>query len=174
MSLSHLATDQPHPGDIARTSQQTAESAAGHREGSRRVQELQTRRSGTQNQGSASVSAQHTQRIHTDTEEITTLNKLCDIDHTDCNQHTLKMPHSHNRLNKALYYTISIVCVFVCGRMVQQFAVDFEKRIEGSGDQVDTYELSGGAKINRIFHERFPFELVKVKHITCCDTELAS
>lgn len=47
--------------------------------------------------------------------------------------------------------------------MVQQFAVDFEKRIEGSGDQVDTYELSGGAKINRVFHERFPFELVKVK-----------
>lgn len=46
--------------------------------------------------------------------------------------------------------------------MVQQFAVDFEKRIEGSGDQVDTYELSGGAKINRIFHERFPFEMVKV------------
>lgn len=47
-------------------------------------------------------------------------------------------------------------------RMVQQFGVDFEKRIEGSGDQVDTNELSGGAKINRIFHERFPFELVKV------------
>lgn len=34
--------------------------------------------------------------------------------------------------------------------------------IEGSGDQVDTVQLSGGAKINRIFHERFPFELVKV------------
>lgn len=47
--------------------------------------------------------------------------------------------------------------------MVQQFGVDFEKRIEGSGDQVDTLELSGGARINRIFHERFPFELVKVK-----------
>lgn len=47
-------------------------------------------------------------------------------------------------------------------RMVQQFAVDFEKCIEGSGDQIDTYELSGGARINRIFHERFPFELVKV------------
>ncbi|KAH0506655.1 Dynamin-3 [Microtus ochrogaster] len=46
-------------------------------------------------------------------------------------------------------------------QMVQQFAVDFEKRIEGSGDQVDTLELSGGAKINRIFHERFPFEIVK-------------
>jgi len=61
--------------------------------------------------------------------------------------------------------------------MVQQFAVDFEKRIEGSGDQVDTYELSGGAKINRIFHERFPFELVKVNasrrcchgDVLCCD-----
>lgn len=47
--------------------------------------------------------------------------------------------------------------------MVQQFAVDFEKCIEGSGDQVDTSNLSGGAKINRIFHERFPFELVKVR-----------
>uniref|UniRef100_A0A8D1Q5N5 Dynamin-2 n=1 Tax=Sus scrofa TaxID=9823 RepID=A0A8D1Q5N5_PIG len=48
-------------------------------------------------------------------------------------------------------------------QMVQQFAVDFEKRIEGSGDQVDTLELSGGAKINRIFHERFPFEIVKME-----------
>ncbi|XP_042579251.1 dynamin-1a isoform X2 [Cyprinus carpio] len=48
-------------------------------------------------------------------------------------------------------------------QMVQQFSVDFEKRIEGSGDQIDTDELSGGAKINRIFHERFPFELVKME-----------
>uniref|UniRef100_A0A8C5ET89 Dynamin-2 n=1 Tax=Gouania willdenowi TaxID=441366 RepID=A0A8C5ET89_GOUWI len=47
-------------------------------------------------------------------------------------------------------------------QMVQQFGVDFEKCIEGSGDQVDTNELSGGAKINRVFHERFPFELVKI------------
>ncbi|KAM3597229.1 uncharacterized protein V6R79_001616 [Siganus canaliculatus] len=47
-------------------------------------------------------------------------------------------------------------------QMVQQFGDDFEKCIEGSGDQVDTNELSGGAKINRIFHERFPFELVKI------------
>uniref|UniRef100_A0A8C4Z361 Interferon-induced GTP-binding protein Mx n=2 Tax=Gadus morhua TaxID=8049 RepID=A0A8C4Z361_GADMO len=48
-------------------------------------------------------------------------------------------------------------------QMVQQFSVDFEKRIEGSGDQIDTYELSGGAKINRVFHERFPFDLVKLE-----------
>lgn len=50
----------------------------------------------------------------------------------------------------------------LCCRLVQYFGVDFEKKIEGSGDQVDTVELSGGAKINRIFHERFPFDLVKV------------
>lgn len=56
----------------------------------------------------------------------------------------------------------SASCFLFSFRMVQQFAVDFEKRIEGSGDQIDTYELSGGARINRIFHERFPFELVKV------------
>uniref|UniRef100_A0A7N6C128 Dynamin-2 n=1 Tax=Anabas testudineus TaxID=64144 RepID=A0A7N6C128_ANATE len=48
-------------------------------------------------------------------------------------------------------------------QMVQQFSVDFEKCIEGSGDQIDTAELSGGARINRIFHERFPFELVKME-----------
>uniref|UniRef100_A0A8C6WJD1 Interferon-induced GTP-binding protein Mx n=1 Tax=Neogobius melanostomus TaxID=47308 RepID=A0A8C6WJD1_9GOBI len=48
-------------------------------------------------------------------------------------------------------------------RMVQQFSVDFDKCIEGSGDQIDTAELSGGARINRIFHERFPFELVKME-----------
>ncbi|XP_037649209.1 dynamin-3 isoform X9 [Sebastes umbrosus] len=47
-------------------------------------------------------------------------------------------------------------------QMVQQFGVDFEKCIEGSGDQVDTNELSGGAKINRIFHERLPLELFKI------------
>ncbi|XP_053341231.1 dynamin-1a isoform X5 [Clarias gariepinus] len=48
-------------------------------------------------------------------------------------------------------------------QMVQQFSVDFDKHIEGSGDQIETYELSGGARINRIFHERFPFELVKME-----------
>ncbi|KAM7410307.1 hypothetical protein PAMA_001650 [Pampus argenteus] len=46
---------------------------------------------------------------------------------------------------------------------VQRLAVDFEKLIEGSGDKVDTINLSGGARINRIFHERFPYELVKIE-----------
>ncbi|XP_042338778.1 dynamin 3a isoform X2 [Plectropomus leopardus] len=48
-------------------------------------------------------------------------------------------------------------------QLVQHLAVDFEKLIEGSGDKVDTANLSGGAKINRIFHERFPYELVKME-----------
>ena len=50
-------------------------------------------------------------------------------------------------------------------RMITQFGSDFEKSIEGSGSEISTIELSGGAKINRIFHERFPFELVKVNKI---------
>ncbi|XP_027027047.2 dynamin 3a isoform X2 [Tachysurus fulvidraco] len=47
--------------------------------------------------------------------------------------------------------------------LIHHFGLDFEKLIEGSGDQVDTVQLSGGAKINRIFHERFPFELSKME-----------
>ncbi len=46
---------------------------------------------------------------------------------------------------------------------LQSFGVDFEKAIYGSATEVSETELSGGAKINRIFHERFPFELVKME-----------
>ncbi|XP_055331611.1 dynamin-like isoform X2 [Paramacrobiotus metropolitanus] len=51
-------------------------------------------------------------------------------------------------------------------QMIQTFAVDFEKNIEGNAmgtGEINTLELSGGAKINRIFHERFPFEIVKME-----------
>ncbi|XP_070175957.1 dynamin-1-like isoform X3 [Littorina saxatilis] len=48
-------------------------------------------------------------------------------------------------------------------QLIQQFGVDFDRDIEGFGSQVSTEDLSGGAKINRIFHERFPFELVKME-----------
>ncbi|XP_038572341.1 dynamin 3a isoform X2 [Micropterus salmoides] len=48
-------------------------------------------------------------------------------------------------------------------QLVQRLSVDFEKLIEGSGDKVDTVNLSGGARINRIFHERFPYELIKIE-----------
>ena len=49
--------------------------------------------------------------------------------------------------------------------LVQNYGNDFEQSVEGgSGGTGDIMmsELTGGAKINRIFHERFPFELVKV------------
>lgn len=48
-------------------------------------------------------------------------------------------------------------------QMVQQFSTQFDKLIEGSGNTIDIKELSGGAKINRVFHERFPYELVKME-----------
>ncbi|XP_045542549.1 dynamin isoform X2 [Papilio machaon] len=49
-------------------------------------------------------------------------------------------------------------------QMIQQLQTEFEKTIEGSGSaQINTNELSGGAKINRLFHERFPFEIVKME-----------
>ncbi|XP_065575308.1 dynamin-like isoform X5 [Artemia franciscana] len=49
-------------------------------------------------------------------------------------------------------------------QMIQQLQCDFERTIEGSGTgSINTNELSSGAKINRIFHERFPFEIVKME-----------
>ncbi|XP_065647797.1 dynamin-1 isoform X2 [Hydra vulgaris] len=50
-------------------------------------------------------------------------------------------------------------------QMLQNFTMDIEKVIEGgSGEDIDTEHLSGGARINRVFHERFPFELVKLQY----------
>lgn len=47
-------------------------------------------------------------------------------------------------------------------QMIQQLQNDFERAIEGSGSSViNVNELSGGARINRLFHERFPFEMMK-------------
>lgn len=48
--------------------------------------------------------------------------------------------------------------------MIQQLQSDFERTIEGSGSAlVNTNELSGGAKINRIFHERY---VLSYSHVT--------
>jgi len=49
-------------------------------------------------------------------------------------------------------------------QMLHNYTNDFEKVIDGgSGEGLDTENLSGGAKINRVFHERFPFELVRLQ-----------
>jgi hypothetical protein len=51
-------------------------------------------------------------------------------------------------------------------RILQDISKDFEKAISGAdSDEVNTKELTGGARINRIFNERFPFELVKVSKL---------
>lgn len=48
--------------------------------------------------------------------------------------------------------------------VVQQFCLSLTKSIEGtSGKDVSVTELSGGARINRLFHERFPFEIVRME-----------
>ena len=49
--------------------------------------------------------------------------------------------------------------------MITTFGSDLDKSIEGAGSEVNIQELSGGAKINRIFHERFPFEIVRVSRV---------
>lgn len=55
-------------------------------------------------------------------------------------------------------------------QMIQQLQNEFERAIEGSGNSdINTAELSGGARINRLFHERFPFEIVKME---CDEKEL--
>lgn len=63
---------------------------------------------------------------------------------------------------KRPYMSFPFFSGFLASSSVQHLAVDFEKLIEGSGDKVDTVSLSGGARINRIFHERFPYDLLKV------------
>lgn len=45
--------------------------------------------------------------------------------------------------------------------LLTSFRQEMERQIDGFGKTVNTKELTGGAKINRIFHVRFPFELVK-------------
>eukprot|EP00126_Sphaerothecum_destruens_P011271 Sdes_comp20885_c1_seq1m17941 len=47
-------------------------------------------------------------------------------------------------------------------QLINQFSSNIEKKISGGSDEEANFsELSGGAKINRIFHERLPYELVK-------------
>eukprot|EP00049_Salpingoeca_infusionum_P025257 m.18397 g.18397 ORF g.18397 m.18397 type:complete len:829 (-) comp7819_c0_seq1:334-2820(-) len=47
-------------------------------------------------------------------------------------------------------------------QLINAFASNYEKKIEGSGE-VNVESLSSGAKIYRVFHERFPFEIAKME-----------
>jgi len=47
-------------------------------------------------------------------------------------------------------------------QMVNTFGQDMCMTIEGSGSEISIREFSGGAKINKIFHERFPLELFRI------------
>eukprot|EP00040_Diaphanoeca_grandis_P022222 m.118917 g.118917 ORF g.118917 m.118917 type:complete len:824 (-) comp28710_c2_seq1:149-2620(-) len=48
-------------------------------------------------------------------------------------------------------------------KMINAYGSDVESAIEGNGGQVSLTELSGGARIAKVFLERFPFELAKVE-----------
>jgi len=48
--------------------------------------------------------------------------------------------------------------------MLHNFTQDFDKVIEGGNIDIDTDKLSGGARINKVFHERFPFELFRLQY----------
>uniref|UniRef100_A0A3Q3VPR2 Interferon-induced GTP-binding protein Mx n=1 Tax=Mola mola TaxID=94237 RepID=A0A3Q3VPR2_MOLML len=70
----------------------------------------------------------------------------------EAEEYTQYSPDDHGHRTKTLLQSV-----------IQHLVVDFEKLIEGSGDKVETVALSGGARINRIFHERFPYELMKIE-----------
>ena len=53
-------------------------------------------------------------------------------------------------------------------QMINQFQQKFTEVIEGSGDQVSTDQLSVGAKINRLFHERLPLHIGKSSSSQSC------
>ncbi|VDO86648.1 unnamed protein product [Schistosoma margrebowiei] len=47
--------------------------------------------------------------------------------------------------------------------MVQSFEAEFSQNISGHAADVNTQILSGGAEINRVFHERFRYDLLKIE-----------
>ncbi|KAK4472724.1 hypothetical protein MN116_003950 [Schistosoma mekongi] len=48
-------------------------------------------------------------------------------------------------------------------QMVQSFEAEFSQNIDGHVGDVNTQTLSGGAEINRVFHERFRYDLLKIE-----------
>ena len=48
-------------------------------------------------------------------------------------------------------------------KLINGYGSDITKSIDGGGDNVSLVELSGGARIAKVFMERFPYELAKVE-----------
>ncbi|VDP80986.1 unnamed protein product [Echinostoma caproni] len=48
-------------------------------------------------------------------------------------------------------------------RTIRSFEGAFTQIIDGYAAEVDTKALSGGAEISRIFHERFPYDMLKIQ-----------
>ena len=49
-------------------------------------------------------------------------------------------------------------------KMISTIGIELERRIAGGGgDTMDVTSLSGGARIAKVFHERFPYEMAKVQ-----------
>lgn len=50
-------------------------------------------------------------------------------------------------------------------QLIQQLKNDLERSIDGATSfDINTNELSGGARINRIFHERLPYEIQRMQY----------
>lgn len=50
-------------------------------------------------------------------------------------------------------------------QLIQQLKNDLERSIDGAtSNDINTNELSGGARINRIFHERLPYEIQRMEY----------
>lgn len=50
-------------------------------------------------------------------------------------------------------------------QLIQQLKNDLERSIDGAtSNDISTNELSGGARINRIFHERLPYEIQRMEY----------
>jgi len=48
-------------------------------------------------------------------------------------------------------------------KLINGYSSDIQRAIDGGGDTVSLSELSGGARIAKVFMERFPYELAKVE-----------
>lgn len=69
-----------------------------------------------------------------------------------------------NRMIAYLFTRQIVVGInFTCSSLVNSFSEQFVNTIDGHSGAISVDSLSGGAEINRIFHERFPLDLIEVR-----------